>query len=197
MTEIWKPIDGTNGVYEVSNTGKVRSLNYLGHRVVRELALCFDPKGYLRVALYFGEKRKTQKVHRLVAQAFIPNPDGKPEVNHKDGDKTNNHAGNLEWSTPRENVIHAYKSGLKEKTRAHCKKMGLSQVERLKEYREKAKTPVIAINIATGERTWYGSQHEAQVGTGAPQANIHKVLSGQRKSAHGHRFIYADKKGAI
>ena len=197
MTEIWKPIDGTNGMYEVSNTGKVKSNNYLGNGVVRELALSFDPKGYLRVSLYFGEKRKTQKVHRLVAQAFIPNPDGKPEVNHKDGNKANNHVGNLEWSTPKENVIHAYRSGLKEKTRAHCKKMGLSQVERLKEYREKMKTPVIAINIVTGERTWYGSQQEAQIGTGAPQANIHKVLSGRRKSAHGHMFIYADKKGAI
>lgn len=186
--EIWKPIDGTNGMYEVSDTGKVRSLNYLGHGETRELALCADHKGYLRVRLCMSDgKRVTRKVHRLVAQAFIDNPENKPEVNHKNGDKMCNHAWNLEWASARENTIHAYREGLKEKTRERCREMGKRNGGK---HLEAQMTPVIATDIKTGETRRYKSQREAAKETGAQQANIHKVLTGARKSAAGFTFKY-------
>ena len=193
MQEIWKAIEGTGGQYEVSNTGKIRSNNYLGHGKQRELCLVADHKGYLRVRIYIEGGGKTVKVHREVAKAFIPNPENKPEVNHKDGDKRNNRADNLEWATPGENTIHAYNSGLKEKTREWCRHMGLT-VGRvaLEKQREERKTPVIATRLSDGATFKYPSQAEAADATGAPQPNIHKVLSGQRKSANGFSFRYGE-----
>lgn len=76
-------------------------------------------KGYLWVALYCGLKRSNRTVHRLVAEAFIPNPDNKPEVNHKDGIKTNNNVSNLEWSTSSENKLHKHHVLMKQNGEQH------------------------------------------------------------------------------
>ena len=103
MTEIWKKIkDFPN--YEVSNLGNVRSVKHLDSmdRVKggQPLKACFDGKGnYLQVNLYANGKINTKIVHRLVAEAFVDNPDNLPEVNHKDENKCNNAASNLEWCT--------------------------------------------------------------------------------------------------
>lgn len=193
MKEQWKPIEGTDGTYEVSNTGKIRSNNYLGHGGQRELSLAKDQKGYLRVRIYIAGIRKTVKVHREVAKAFIPNPDNKPEVNHKDGNKENNLVDNLEWSTSLENTLHAYKTGLKEKTRARCREMGITVGRAaLDKAIEKKKTPIIATRLSDGAVFEYPSQAEAAAATGAFQANIHKVVSGKRKSTNGFAFAYKE-----
>jgi hypothetical protein len=94
--------------YEVSNLGRVRNVK-TGKYLKGEL----HSKGYLRVQLY-GEDRKNKRyfVHRLVGLAFIPNPDNKPQVNHKDGNKQNNEVTNLEWATVQENGQHASDTGL-------------------------------------------------------------------------------------
>lgn len=109
--EIWKPIEGFPK-YKVSNLGRVKSLgfiNNLGHfRKGIILKPWDDGKGYLKVQLH----KKSFRVHRLVAQEFIPNPENKPQVNHKNGIKSDNRVENLEWVTNAENTQHAYDNGL-------------------------------------------------------------------------------------
>ena len=105
MTEEWRPIVGYEGLYEVSNTGQVKSFDryvkYSNGRIHlhkgKVLSPIKDRDGYLQVNLCYSGRINSIKVHRLVAQAFIPNPDNLPQVNHKDENKTNNCVENLEW----------------------------------------------------------------------------------------------------
>lgn len=107
--EEWRDVVGYEGHYQVSNFGRVKS--FWRHQVGKIITPQLNHKGYLVVELRDGQSRKVKFVHRLVAQAFIPNPDGKPEVNHRDGGKFNNHVDNLEWVTRIENMNHAVQSG--------------------------------------------------------------------------------------
>ena len=95
--EIWRDIEGYEGLYQVSNLGRVRSLNYKRTGKVQNMKLGTYPNGYKMVDLKKNNKRKAHLVHRLVAKAFIPNPNQLCEVNHKDEDKANNTVDNLEW----------------------------------------------------------------------------------------------------
>lgn len=97
--EIWKYIDNSNG-YQISNLGNIKSNN----QIIKQRK---NKSGYLYAMIVLNNKRKFVRVHRLVAQAFIPNINNKPYVNHIDGNKTNNNASNLEWVTPKENTKHA------------------------------------------------------------------------------------------
>lgn len=97
-TEIWKKIEGYEN-YEVSNEGRVRSLNYHRSGEMKVLRLEKTKNGYLQVSLYKDEKPKRFKVHRLVATAFLTNSDNLPYINHKNEDKTDNRVENLEWCT--------------------------------------------------------------------------------------------------
>ena len=116
MREQWKPVKNYEGLYEVSNTGLVRSLdridrlNRLKKGVLK--APCNNGRGYLCVNLKVHGKQSQKTLHRLVAEAFIPNPNNLPEVNHIDGNKANNHVDNLEWCTRNKNVSHAFRNGL-------------------------------------------------------------------------------------
>lgn len=115
MEEIWKIIDGYNNAYQISNLGNVRSI----HKSKKILKTDKDdPDRYVSVTLYLSVgKRKKEKIHRLIAKAFIPNPENKSQVNHINGNKKDNSIENLEWVTPSENVIHSYKTGLQKPTR--------------------------------------------------------------------------------
>ena len=112
LNEIWKPIKGYEGLYEVSNFGRIRSLDaykkgrngsvrFCKGRILKPFT---DTSGYLQVGLFKNGKRKIHLVNRLVAQAFIDNPDNLPQVNHKDENKQNNVVSNLEWCTHEYNI---------------------------------------------------------------------------------------------
>lgn len=106
MKEQWKVIEGYPN-YEVSSLGRVRNI-----KTGRVLRLGITNKGYQQVGLYLNGKNKFQLIHRLVASAFIPNPECMSNINHINGIKTDNRVENLEWVTVSENIKHAYKTGL-------------------------------------------------------------------------------------
>lgn len=119
MQEIWKEIkDYPN--YQISNLGRVKTLKYYSniHKKYYDRELVLKEKinshGYKFIGLGCGKRgnKKNFAIHRLVAEAFIPNPNNLPEINHKDGNKRNNRAENLEWCTRSQNMLHAYKLGL-------------------------------------------------------------------------------------
>lgn len=118
MEEMWRDIPGYEGYYQVSNLGRVKSLERMvkhggyEYRRKERIRSPFETAGYLCVALNKDTIEKTYQIHQLVAIAFIPNPENKPIVNHIDGNKTNNCVDNLEWVTYKENAQHAIRIGL-------------------------------------------------------------------------------------
>ena len=173
--EIWKDIQNYEGLYQVSNLGRIKSLSRRDrlNRVIQEKILKHgsNKKGYLIVVLCKEGRMKTCRVHRLVAKAFIPNPENKPEVNHKDEDKTNNKVENLEWMTRRENINYGTRNERSEKSQSK---------------------PIYGINIKTDEKIEFPSTQEAQR-SGFDQSNIVKCLKGKRKSHKGYRWFYKEE----
>lgn len=168
MKEIWKDTYIYGSQYQVSNFGRVRN-KLTGHILTSQN----DSKGYLRVRMSLHDRKATAKVHRLVAVAFIPNPDNKPQVNHIDTDKQNNSIGNLELVTNGENQIHAYKTGLNYVTgRAGRKKI-----------------PVLMIDDSGKTIKKFESIAEAGRVTGIERRNIEKVIKGERMKAGGYRWM--------
>lgn len=119
MEEVWKQILGYENMYEVSNQGRIRSLPRYVKDIKKKrtrffkgrfINLSYDSNtGYFKVQLSKDNVKNKVFVHRLVASAFIPNPENKPTVNHKDGVKINNYIDNIEWCTYSENTLHSYR----------------------------------------------------------------------------------------
>lgn len=115
-SEIWKDVIGFEGRYQVSNLGRVRSIMTNHGKYQEKIKATYVRSSsckYEYVQLFIKDKHYSRAVHRLIAEAFVPNPRNKPVVNHIDGDKLNNEASNLEWVTISENHIHAYNTGLR------------------------------------------------------------------------------------
>lgn len=110
--EIWRDITGYEGLYQVSNLGRVKSLKNKSNHKNEVLLKPETSRGYKRVSLSKDDILTHHLLHRLVAQTFIPNPDNKPQVNHIDGNKNNNKSSNLEWCTASENRKHGVSIGL-------------------------------------------------------------------------------------
>lgn len=122
-SEVWKDIEGFEG-YQISNQGRVKSLNYSHTKQERVLQQCITACGYCQAYLCKNGKRYTFLVHRLVAIAFIANPNEKPQVNHIDECKVNNHAENLEWCTCKENINYGTRNERARKTLKGRKRNG-------------------------------------------------------------------------
>lgn len=186
MKEIWKDIKWYEGQYIVSNLGNVRSLDryvntYHGPRIClgQPLKQYIGHDGYLHVALSKRKKHKRIMAHRLVAEAFIPNPDNKPQVNHIDGDKQNNCVDNLEWCTASENQLHSVRI-LKHKPYKIPSMFGV------KHWRSK-----VVLQIKEGKiiAEFYGTR-EAKRKTKIDDRSIGACCRGERKTAGGYEWKY-------
>lgn len=178
--EIWRPIKGYEGWYEVSSYGNVRSLDRLViHSEGRKrlwkgkiMKLCHLNNGYLNIELSKNCVKKHHSIHRLVAEAFIPNPDNLPIVNHKDENPNNNHVSNLEWCTRSYNINYG--------TRNEKVAVKLSK-------------PVFQIDKITNEViTEYPSAAEAVRQTGFNYKHISACCNGKRKTAGGFKWQYKE-----
>lgn len=186
MEEIWKSIDGFEGYYEVSNTGRVRSVERQvspkQKRKGGERVVSFGKNGYAGLMLYRdGNISKKQLVHRAVAKAFIPNPENKPHVNHINSIRNDNRVENLEWCTSSENRIHGIKYG-------NVKTMSFWTGKKGKNH---PLSKVIVQKTLEGEiiAEYYGS-YEAQQATGIRRECIVGVCAGKFKTLKGYKWEY-------
>lgn len=181
----WRHIDTIEGNFEVSDTGLVRNAT-TGNVLKCRVAKC----GYAMAHFRANRKQWLKYVHRLVAMAFIPNPDGKPFVNHIDGDKTNNNVDNLEWVTPKENSIHAYRTGLssdavekmiaatRNRTPERCREIAAKGIK-------KRMRPVVR-----NDGVIYPSIKDAAEAIESTPGCVHNTLSGRYKTTAGYSFSY-------
>lgn len=188
--ETWKPVVGYEGLYEVSDLGRVRSVPRIIRTKRGEKEFCCRVKGqiiepqerrhgYLAVSLY-GKPSKngrfTQKsVHRLVAEAFLPNPNNFTDVNHKDENKQNNALNNLEWMSHKGNTNY-----------------GTAQKRRAEKVRNGSRSRKIdQLDISGNYIRTFPSLAEAHRQLGFAQSNIHHAISGRYSSAYGYKWRYA------
>lgn len=173
--QIWKDIKGYKGKYQVSNTGKVRSMNYRNTGKGKLMKLGIRNAGYLQLGLYKDGKYKYYLVHRLVAEAFIPNPNNLPQVNHIDENKTNNCVWNLEWCNAKYNSN--YGTRLERCSKAHTGKQ-LSE-------EHKAKISETLKGNKLSEQT-KGKISEATKGENNPMYGKHHSEEAKKKISENH-----------
>lgn len=180
MEEQWKPIKGHEGAYEVSNLGRVRSLDRYRKAAYGKIAFIRgvevairknNTSDYMVVRLSDSGRQVHALVHRLVAQAFIPNPHNLPQVNHKDEDKSNNRADNLEWCDQYYNNHYG------------------TAIERSAVTRGRK---VVQCDLDGNEIARYNSAREAARAIGKSQAAISRACTGEYKSAYGFLWRYED-----
>jgi hypothetical protein len=182
MKEVWKDVVGFEGIYIVSNFGHVKSLH---KRKVKNkskiLSKSSKNKGYVIHSLCSNGETKYMTLHRIVAIAFIPNPENKPQINHIDGDKLNNRADNLEWCTSAENNKHAYKTGLSKVNRTGVGKFGKLHHNSV---------PIVQLDMFGNKIGEFDALMDAERATGISYKFISMVCLGKRNSARGFKWKY-------
>ena len=180
MCEIWKDIKGYEGHYQVSNMGRVKSLKRTilksngryDTKPERILKIQYNERNNIyEVHLKLNRKRKCHKIHRLVADTFIPNPENKPEVNHIDGRRENNKVENLEWATTSENLHHAYNKLERTVVRSGSRKRKCKSISK------------------EGNEQIYKSIAEASRLTGISETQIRRILNKECKN-NLYDFMY-------
>lgn len=170
MEEIWVPVEGHEGRYEVSSLGNVKSIN--GHLGDIFLKFHDNGSGYKTVNLYTAPKKSRHAyVHRIVAEAFLENPCNLGEVNHKNGNKSDNRAANLEWVDRQSNISHAVNSGLFDTP----KKIASGKSSK-------------SVKCSNGET--YRSIYQASIALGIARTNIRKACVGEISQTHGLTFSF-------
>ncbi len=181
MVEVWKDIEGYEGRYQISNLGNVKSLMYRGKGCERNLTPKVNNCGRLWVELFLNGKKKQFLIHRLVAKAFIPNPQNLPQINHIDENTKNNCVENLEWCTGAYNIRYYHE---RHPDAARNRKHSQN-------YRRRVNIHIHQIN-ASGciINTWEDARTIA-VETGFSQWSITQCCDGKRHTAYGFRWQYA------
>ncbi len=189
--EIWVPIERLDNMYEISNFGRIKSLGRWiaarggGKRWQKEhlMAQNISAVGYWMVTIKYNKVLYGVYRHVEMARAFIPNPENKRQVNHKDGIKHNSILSNLEWVTPSENIQHCY--DVLNRNPYNGKLYGADHPNVV---------PILATNIKTGEKLRFVSVQEAATKLGTFRARVHRVLSGNAKSVKGFMVEKIEKK---
>ena len=183
-SEIWKDVAGYEGFYQVSNKGNVRSVarkDSRGHRYRgRVLKQGYGSSGYLHIDLHKNGKSKTRAVHRLVAEAFLPNPKGLPQVNHIDELKDNNELANLEWCTREYNVNHGTRN----------KRMAQAQSKKVRAVNAKTGDVVEFNSTAAAGRKGYYQSSVSRACRGNYKASTGKLVGGDGHLYKGYRWEY-------
>lgn len=183
--EIWKTIKGYPG-YEVSNIGRVRRVGKAWHRMENYTTFGADHgNGYKRMTLW-GNPKKSVYVHRLVAEAFIPNPDNKPYINHIDCNRANNRVENLEWCTPQENTDHMSHLGRNVRTKEWKERLHSSLIQKMGK-------PIVATDEVTGKKTFYKGVNLAKEDGFSPSCIVN-CCQGKRTHHKNKIWNYATPK---
>ncbi len=181
MTEIWKDIEGFEGKYRISNTGKVLSLNYRREHRSKILLPKINPDGYAWVQLWFGDGRYECKlIHRLVADAFLENPKSYPIINHKDENPLNNNVENLEWCDNSYNVLYSLN-----RFRARA---GYAFGRRGK----RTNMRILQITLSGKVIQEWPNSRTIQARTGMSDWSISECCRGKRHTAYGFKWRYKD-----
>lgn len=188
MKEIWKDIEGYEGLYMVSNLGNVKSMNYCHRGYAQNLVPKTNNSGRLWVELANNGKRKPMLIHRLVAMAFIPNPEGLPQVNHIDENPKNNRLDNLEWCTNEYNQRYSYDRH-PERHRDPTKTPYRRKTGRTNGNRKQLCILQVSIDGRV-LRKWENSR-TIFIETGMSDWSISECCRGKRKKAYGFRWQYA------
>lgn len=179
--EIWKTLPGTKGFIEISNEGRVRSFLRGEERILKTQT---DQKGYQRFSITIDRHKTTYKLHREVAKAFVPNDNNLPQVNHKNGNKNDNTAANLEWVSNLENARHAVENGLW----ANVFKASRETAERLRK-------PIVAYRIEDGAYSFMYFSSISEAEREFDSRHICDVLKGKREKVKGWGFLYCKRGG--
>lgn len=191
MDEQWRDVPDFEGLYQVSDLGRVKSLARTARvqgdscrRVAERILTPNKTRGeYLSICLCKNGKKTTLPIHRLVAQSFLANPEDKRTVNHINGDKKDNRATNLEWNTYSENISHAYKSLGRKPTKYWLGKGGPGSHFCKKIYQSDMNGNVL---------NKFNSITEAAASVNLSLSTISSALTGKNKTAGGFKWIYAD-----